>query len=132
APPGFWPFKALIERMPVPVEITPTASASARLDSRRPAKGRHARARNHPAQRKGTVDKTHAASSTSRFSVEYARSVEPSRNRIPPIVLVVQSRRGSSKIALKVRQENSSINAWYKDSLGGASARSTTLATIDG
>jgi hypothetical protein len=77
------------------------------------------------------MDKIHAASSTSKFPVEYAKSVEPSRNRIPPIAPVVQSRRESSKVAPKVRQEKSSINAWYKDWLFGASARSSALPTID-
>src|SRR5689334_19133190 len=120
-----------MEMTPVLVEISPTASARARLDNRRPASGRHARARNHPAHKKGTMDKIHATSSTSKFPVEYAKSVEPSRNRIPLIVPVVQSRRGSSKVAPKVRQENNSINAWYKDSLFGASARSTALPMID-
>jgi hypothetical protein len=88
----------------------------ARLEDNRPATGRHLRERNHPAHKNGTIDRIHAPSKTSRFPVEYARSVAPKRMRIPVIVPASASRRGSNRIAPKVRLENSSINVSYRES----------------
>ena len=57
--------------------------------------------------------------------------MDPSRNRIPPIVPGLQSRRGSTSVAPSVRHENSTINAWYSDSPAGAVHSRSALASTD-
>lgn len=83
------------------------------------------------AAREGTVVPTRLCNLWFAEAVEYAKSVEPRRMRIPAIVPLSESRWGSNRIAPKVRLENSSINVWYRDSLAGAFHTSTALATIE-
>ena len=57
--------------------------------------------------------------------------MDPRRKRIPPIVARLQSRRGSTRVAPSVRQENNSIKASYNDSPEGASRSSSAHATTE-
>src|SRR5262252_3023678 len=111
--------------------MNPIARAMATLEDNTPTIGRHLRDGNQLAHKNGTMDRIHAPSKTSRFPVEYASSVEPKRMRIPAIVTASESRRGSNKIAPRVRQEKSSINVSYRDSLLGARQTRAALAMMD-
>jgi len=69
-PPGLRPFNWPIDIACPLRAISPMAAAKAKLESSKPARGRHVAAPNKAVMKKGTVVRIHAASRTSRWPVE--------------------------------------------------------------